>query len=101
MTYRACVRRTAGRFWPVVAIFFVIAFQQESREGFVPLWILPFGWKTLAFLVCGMLTVFVVAWGAHIGFNSPRGDAAGAHDALEFRLPASVYRARRAPQSRG
>ena len=101
MTYWACVRRTAGRFWPVVAIFFVIAFQQESREGFVPLWILPFGWKTLAFLVGGVLAVFVVTWGAYVGINSPRGDAAGAHDALQFRLPASVYRARRAPQSRG
>lgn len=101
MTYWACVRRTAGRFWPVVAIFFVIAFQQESREGFVPLWIVPFGWKTLAFLVGGVLAVFVVAWGACIGLNSPRGDAAGAHDAMQFRLPASVYRPPRAPQSRG
>ena len=75
-----------------------MAFQQESREGFVPLWILPFGWKTLAFLVCGVLAVFVVAWGAYVGINSPRGDAAGAHDAMQFRLPASVCRARRAPQ---
>lgn len=101
MTYWACVRRTAGQLWPVVAIFLVIAFQHESREGFAPLWILPFGWKTLAFLVCGVLAVFVAAWGAYIGFNSPRGDASGAHDAVQFRLPASIHRARRAPQSRG
>lgn len=101
MTYRACVRRTAGQCAPGVAILVVTAFQQEGREGFVPLWILPFGWKTLAFLVGGVLAVFVVAWGAYIGFNSPRGDAAGAHDAMQFRLPASVCRARRAPQSRG
>ena len=101
MTYWAGVRRTAGQLWPVVAIFVVIAFQQEGREGLVALWILPFGWKTLVFLACGVLAVFVVAGGACIGFNSPRGDAAGAHDAMKFRLPASVYRARRAPQSRG
>jgi len=77
-----------------------MAFQQESREGFLPLGILPFGWKTLSFLVCGVLAVFAVAWGTFVGFNFPRGDAAGAHDAMRFRLPACVYRARRAPWSR-
>ena len=101
MTYWACVRRTASQFAPAVAIFVVMAFQLESRYGFLPLWILPFGWKTLAFLVFGVLAVLVVAGGAYLGFNDSRGDAAGEHDAMQITLPAFVHRARRAPQSRG
>jgi hypothetical protein len=84
----------------VVALSFVMAFQLESREGSVPLWFLPLGWKTLSFLVFGVLAVFVLAGGAYTGFNSLRGDAAGDHVAMPFRLPTFFHRARRAPQSR-
>jgi len=98
LTYRACVRRAAVQVAPALALFFVSTFQLEARQGFLPLWILPFGWKTLAVLACGVLAVGVVAWGAYAGFNFPRGDAAGAHEAMKFRLPAWVHPARRAPR---
>ena len=90
------MRRAAVQVGPALALFFVLTLQLEARQGLLPLWILPFGWKTLSVLACGVLAVFVMAWGAYIGFNSPRGDAAGEHDAMKLGLPASVYRARRA-----